>query len=249
MRNQHWHLSSQRLMMRRLPYAVAVIPVLVCGCGGGGTTESADRTPASAETRASGVVPTSLPTVGVSALDGILLSLGDINSAMGATAMTVARSSSKLGDARDAFDVPECVSAITPGQRTLYDGAGWVAARLRKDRDDPFKHEVIQVVVSFVTSEAATAFVAHAEKNLAACVGRRVALVKSGTVYMPGQVSNTDGFLTTLSIVEGGDGWTTQRALTARNNIVIDVAASGYGVREQATRIAADAAARVAAAR
>jgi PknH-like extracellular domain len=53
--------------------------------------------------------------------------------------------------------------------------------------------------------------------------------------------------LSTSEVQEGGDGWTCQRALTARNNVVVDVVTCAYSqVGASAIDIATQLAAKVA---
>lgn len=41
-------------------------------------------------------------------------------------------------------------------------------------------------------------------------------------------VVNDNGMLSSSQVQEGGDGWTCQRALTARNNVTIDIVTCAY---------------------
>jgi hypothetical protein len=236
---------NKRVSPRRQPKlrhlagaAVGAMGVLLAGCAG--TAESAAPTTTTK-------TPPPRP-VAVSALDGLLVPASDINTTMGASAMQVTWSGSRLINSGSKVDEPECVSAISAGQRPLYDGNGWIASRGQNLNDEPRDHNVGEFVVSFPTAEAAKAFVAHAERQWSACAGRQVTSSKPDgrkVVWMLGEVSATDGYLTMSNVVEGGDGWAAQRVLTVRNNVVIDISVAGYSVTNQAVDIARDIAAKV----
>jgi hypothetical protein len=99
-----------------------------------------------------------------------------------------------------------------------------------------------QGVVSFPNPALATAFRDAQVAAWAHCQGGTVSLA------MPGQVPQTwsvydvqdrDGMLSAVDTQDGGQGWQCQRALTVRNNVVVDVRSCGFTDTESAQAIAA----------
>jgi serine/threonine kinase PknH len=194
--------------MRQLTVALASACIfVVASCGGG--TSSAPR-----------------PVAG-EALDGLLLSLTEINSAMGATGMTVNGTSTDMSD--DSANVPDkdC-RFVYSAEASVYDGSSWTAVRsqhLREPADD-FDHEVWQAVVSFPSANDAARFFAASAQRWPACSNRQFHYIEPGQpdkVWTVGPIANTDGTLSTTATV--GEGWSCRRALTVSNNVAIDVAA------------------------
>lgn len=239
--NNNRAVRSRRPKLRYLAGLGAAIATLLVGCTD--TTEPAQPAGSVAATTQAPLAP-----VEVAALEGLLVPVGEVNTIVGANALQVAWSGSGLNDHTSKYDVPECVSALSVGHRPLFDGSGWIAARGQRVEDDPLKHGGSQRVISFATQKAADAFMATAEQQWSACAGRRVVKTRNdGTpaTWMLGELSNVNGYLTMTNVLEGGDGWTAQRVLTARNNVVIDVGLFSYDGSDEASRIAGDIAAKI----
>ena len=194
--------------MRQLTVALASACIfVVASCGGG--RSSAPR-----------------PVAG-EALDGLLLSLTEINSAMGATGMTVNGTSTDMSD--DSANVPnkDC-RFVYSAEASVYDGSSWTAVRsqyLREPADD-FDHEVWQAVVSFPSANDAARFFAVSAQRWPACSNRQFHYIEPGQpdkVWTVRPIANTDGTLSATATV--GEGWSCRRALTVSNNVAIDVAA------------------------
>lgn len=62
-----------------------------------------------------------------------------------------------------------------------------------------------------------------------------------------GTVTSRDGVLTVVLTEEGAEGWACQRAMIARNNVVIDTRSCGFNTIDQAATIAKQIADRVSA--
>jgi serine/threonine kinase PknH len=195
--------------------------------------------------------PAGPPPVAAAALDGLLLSPAEINATMGATGMTVDRPWNTLNDEgfNNPSSPPECIPLGGAAEAAAYAGSGWTAFRGQtlKEPQQRFTHGVDQGVVLFPSAQAAAAFVSASTRSWAACTSYMDNV--NNVHYTVGPVSTTNGTLTAMTTrtatatVQGG--WVCQRALTARNNVVIDVTGCSFNTTEQGVSIADQIAAKV----
>ncbi len=190
--------------------------------------------------------------VAEAALDGLLLSPDQINTAMGATGMTVAGPvRTKMYDASARVADKACIPLQPPPEAAVYEDSGWSAVRaqtLREPGDSP-THLVYQSVVLFPSAQDAGAFFTASAQRWPACANRQYTFTEAGKpdqVLTVGPVSNTDGTLSATQTVASPWGWHyCQRALTVANNISIDVAACFKNQSDSAVNIAHQIAAKV----
>ncbi len=174
--------------------------------------------------------------VAVSALDGLLLDTGQINSALSATAMKVWFDATAMWDWSSGISDKNCLAIDGPAQDKVYADTAWTAMRgqrLDDSVDDSKKrdHYAIQAVVTYPSAHDASAFYDSSAQNWSACSKRRFSDVTPGqpdTVWTVADTSNDNGMLSTSEVQEGGEGWACQRALTVRNNVAIDIVACAY---------------------
>jgi len=182
------------------------------------------------------------PAVPDEALPGLLLDPPTVNAIMGTRDLVV---NPKLTTAKlyiDTTDMPECGGVWANANRNVYAGSGWDAAQTQylREPDQP-AHEVYQSVVGFPTAQTAKDFVAGEAKRWPLCNGKTITTTVPDTPaqsWWIGAVDQQGDLLTSVSKGEGGRGYSCQHALTARNNVVIDVEACGWDVAQQATTIA-----------
>jgi serine/threonine kinase PknH len=192
---------------------------------------------------------TTVAPVADAALDGLLLSPAEINTTMGATEMTVYRPWNTLNDV--GFDnpssPPECIPLGGAAEAAAYAGSGWTAVRGQTLQEPQgFAHSVDQGVVSFPSAQAAAAFVSASTQRWPACANRSYADNVGNVQWSVGPVSTTNGTVSATTTEQGGqNGWACQRALTARNNVVIDVAGCSHNTTEQGVSLASRIAAKV----
>jgi serine/threonine-protein kinase len=173
-----------------------------------------------------------VPPVAEAALEGLLLSPDQINTALGATAMT-AGTKTAMYDA-SAYVEKACLPLHDPLEAAVYAGSGWRAFRaqslfeVRSAIPSPHAttHEVDQDVVLFSSAHDAGAFFTASAERWPACSNRQYPIMLSDpnppTMITVGPVSNTNG---TLSATKTFGGEICQRALTVANNVAIDVMA------------------------
>jgi hypothetical protein len=174
--------------------------------------------------------------VAVSALDGLLLDVGQIDSALGATSMKVWFSAKAMWDWSSSVSDKNCLAVDGPAQDEVYANTGWTAMRGQRlddsvDDSKKRKNYAIQAVVAFPSAHDANAFYDSSAQSWSACSKRRYSDVNPNqpdTVWTVTDISKDNGLLSASQIQEGGDGWTCQRALTVRNNVAIDIVTCTY---------------------
>ncbi|WP_083743453.1 serine/threonine-protein kinase PknH/PknJ [Mycobacterium rhizamassiliense] len=182
------------------------------------------------------------------ALDGLLLSPAEINAAMGATGMTVEQPWKTLADVGldNPSSPPECLPLGGAGEAPVYNGSGFAALRGQTLQEPQhFTHAVDQFVLLFPSAAAAAAFYSTSTQGWQACANRSYHDNVHNVEMNTGPVSTANGMLSNSETNPRTKGWTCQRALTARNNVVVDVAACGHNTTDQGVSIAAQIAAKV----
>jgi serine/threonine kinase PknH len=192
-----------------------------------------------------------VPPVAVKELDGLLLTLSEVKAATGDGSIDNYDTFAELIDDSPGVADKACVVMFSPGQATVYAGAGWmgvVGQILREPRDQQLDHYVDQQVVAFPQASDATKFFAASASKWAACANHRYVVTQEGAndvAWTVGDVSNVDGKLSATKAKEGGNGWACQRALTVRNNVVIDAESCSHGGPDSAITIADQIAAKI----
>ncbi|WP_156746579.1 sensor domain-containing protein [Mycobacterium sp. E1715] len=191
------------------------------------------------------------PTVPLSALPGLLLDVATINSIEGATDIAPAPDSGNDHTAYSGLttDRPECGEIQAPALESELDGSGWIGVRTQSLQDrDGARHLNHSAAVYFGTAKAANDFAAKQAQAWPRCNGASLHLTtrrEPTSVWTAGTATNRDGMLSITNTQEGAGGWQCQRALAARNNIVIDVRNCGENRTDQAITIATRMAERV----
>jgi hypothetical protein len=187
--------------------------------------------------------------VAEAALDGLLLSPAEIDTAMGATGMTVTVTSTSMADdikvpPEAPADEAACVGIVGTAEAQVYGGSGFTAVRdqLLQTSGDNGALSAAQSVVLFPSADQAAAFFAASAQRWPACqqftLGDKVSTV--------GPVSNTNGMLSTSLTQQSQNAPDSvcERALTANNNVAIDVFTCG-ATSDSAVKIAEQIAAKV----
>jgi PknH-like extracellular domain len=227
--------------MRQLVAAVAVAAAGMLGaaCGSGnqsGTASSSTTT-----------TTPSKPPLAQAALANLLLTPAEIDSALGVTGSRSVRPIDQLNNDNPADIFPksykfpeECLYIMGAAQTSDYVGSGNTAVHGERDSaplpegaDGP-DPDVSQVVVLFPSAKEANAFFTATSQRWPACANRQDTSPAEGDspelVWKAGPVSNANGVLSStasLSVSKNGTAVSQncQRALTVRNNVVIDVEA------------------------
>jgi PknH-like extracellular domain len=220
--------------------AVAITGLLIAACGG-----SNGGGPASTSSSTTTTTP-SKPPLAQAALANVLLTPAEIDSALGVTGAKSDKAIDQLNAENPADLFPkgykfpdECVYITGAAAASVYAGSGNTAVHGERDSasipgsSDP-DPDVSQVVVLFPSAKEATAFFTTSAQRWPACANRKDNVVGDADgpdiAWQVGPVSNANGVLSTVTSVtasKNGKGMTQacQRALTVRNNAVIDVEA------------------------
>lgn len=172
----------------------------------------------------------------ISALDGLLLDVNQLNDILGATSMKVWFNAQSMWDWGQSVTDTNCLAIDGPAQNNVYAGTGWTSVRGQRldDSIDDSRERTqyaIQAVVAFPSAHDASAFYDSSVQSWSACANRRffdTSPDQPDTVWTVTGATNDNGTLSVAQTQEGGDGWTCQRALSVRNNISIDIITCSY---------------------
>jgi hypothetical protein len=185
------------------------------------------------------------PMVAPDRLNLILFGAPEINGIMGTSDMQISTDSTELDKDPVAVSNPNCIGAQDAGKASEYQGSGYISVsrRLLLEPVANPEHSVDESAVAFASAAEAAAFVANSAAKWKACAGQTV--TETGTTSGPLQVTFGDltGEVPKIAIshtsARGSPrGPTCQHALIAVANLVIDVAACGVQIADQASRIA-----------
>ncbi|HEU0192019.1 MAG TPA: sensor domain-containing protein [Mycobacterium sp.] len=214
--------------------------ILTTGCAG-----HRSDTPA-AVTREAPVTTTVARPVGEDALAGLLLGSDQVNSIMDATEMKVTRQRTALSDDSATMEPRACLAVDGAGQTLVYTNTGYTAARAQTLREsNPFAHYVDQVVVLFSSAKRASSFVDIEAELWPSC--HEYSHTQSGSQWSASPAAKAGGVLSVIATQQnsGNSLWSCGRALTARNNVVIDVNTCSADPKDTAAVIAGQIAAKV----
>jgi PknH-like extracellular domain len=218
--------------------ALLIIAVAAAGCG-------QSNPAASTQTTAPQSAPTSpAPTVAPDRLDSVLLTVAEVNTMMGASAMQPTQPivHGTWVVAERTLSNPDCLGAFFVGETPAYQGSGYTGASveaLHEVGDDP-PHRVGQGAVSFPSANEALAFVKASADKWRACTGQAITAHHLDQVYhwTVGNLVGDAPTITQLHTLEGGNGYVCQHMLRVVLNLVLDVNACGFQISDQAGRIA-----------
>jgi hypothetical protein len=172
-------------------------------------------------------------------LTGLLLSPDQVNAAMGTTGMAVTSQQAAMFDNSATMAPPECLAIDGAAEAPVYADSGFWAERDQSlNNGDKFTHYLKQAVVLFPTIEKAEEFFHASAERWPAC--REYTHTQSETKWAAGKVSDTGGVLSVIARQHdaAAPGWGCGRALTYRNNIVVDVNTCSADPADSAVRIA-----------
>lgn len=202
-------------------------------------------------TSATRVTPAPGPVVSIDLLPQLLPDPAVINTIEGATNIAVLLDP-KAGNAFSDLptDRPECQGIEHPALTATLQGSGWIAAQTQilRDPGSNWKHLVTNAVIDFTSAQAANDFAARQAQAWAKCNDKPLTSSAPGQepiTWSVGTTTNRNGMISVLLTQEGGSGWGCQRALTARNNIVVDTRSCGLNRTDQGLAIASKIAERV----
>jgi hypothetical protein len=209
--------------------AVAVICLSTAGCGNTiGNAELPTTTPS--------MIPRPLVE---RELAGLLLNPDQVNATMGTTGMAVTSQQTSMSDNGATMAPPECLAIDGAAEAPVYADSGYWAERDQSlNNGDKFTHYLKQAVVLFPTIEKAGEFFGASAERWPAC--HEYTHTQSGTQWSVGPIANVDGTLSVIAteLNAAAPGWGCGRALTHRNNIIVDVNTCSAAPADSAVKIA-----------
>ncbi|MEE6137672.1 sensor domain-containing protein [Mycobacterium sp. 050128] len=175
-------------------------------------------------------------------LNSLLLSSSDINTIMGATNIQPGKPITTMGTSSMTVSIPDCEGALYTTQDPVYAGSGWtgIYGLVSAEPGDNNDHWVNQAVVAFPTADKAKAFLQSSLDKWKKCVGQTVTVDNSGKTYRWtfAPVQGNSPKISVLQTQEGAEGWQCEHAMSAANNVIVDVNACGYHINDQSSQIA-----------
>jgi len=159
------------------------------------------------------------------ALRGLLLSVDQINTAMGTTGMSSVGTMTAMPDNSSWVSDQACLPLSAAAQAKVYAGSGYSAVQAQVVAK-PQQNVVDQAVVLFPSSHDAGSFFTASTQGWQACSNRQFTIAANGNsqVNTVGPVSDTDGTLS-ATVTPAESLGVCERALTVANNVAVDVTA------------------------
>jgi hypothetical protein len=133
----------------------------------------------------------------------------------------------------------ECLAIDGAAEAPVYADSGYWAERDQSmNNGDNFTHYLKQALVLFPSIETAGAFFNASTGRWLAC--HQYTHTQSKTQWSVGPIANVDGTLSVIATEQNAaaPGWGCGRALTHRNNIIIDVNTCSANPADSAVKIA-----------
>ena len=182
--------------------------------------------------------------VAAPALAGLLMTADQVAGIVGAATMgTIAVGPALIPDNQREIAEADCLSAWNAGQHSVYAGTGetGVYSQTLRAEEKPVRHFANQAVIAYPTAVAAERVVANQFAQWSACSGRTVASTppppRTPRLFTFGPVTNTGRILSMTQTSVDNAIWGCQRAVAARNNVVIDIRACRPDTTNQAVDI------------
>lgn len=251
--NRRWWFVGGGLAAALVVIAM-VSALVVANSGGRGSTVAApSSTPSTSSTPATSDEPstTSSPPTdggptdgGPTGLAGLLLSATDVSTRMQSPGMVAAPVSTDLASGTTVTP-SNCASTWTPADGGTYAGSAYTGVALQEVKDPAtIDHQVDQAVVSFADEQTAKAVYDARVADWSGCKFQQFSTQGNENVSATsGAVGDTDGTTNMLVLVDSWPGSAAtqcERAITARQNVVVDVRACSPSVGSAGWTIARD---------
>lgn len=193
--------------------------------------------------RAENAAPVDAAPLTENQLDGVLLSIRDINEIMGSDTMEVTGELDEMVDHSGDVSEPDCLGAIFGAEEPVYGDSGYTAVRdqVSREPDEDNAHWVEQTAVLYPSADRAQRFFDNAESMWESCAGTSISIDDGMDSYtwQIEDLSATDTVLTQITTQDDADGWECQHALSTVTNVVVEAWACSYGAGDEAADIAA----------
>jgi hypothetical protein len=187
---------------------------------------------------------TDVPLLGMSKLDGVMLSVGALNGIVGSTQMKVAIELQQMNDHSAAVSDPDCVGSIYGAEAPVYAGTGWTAMRdqVAQEPNDDNQHWVEQTAVLYPSADKAQRFFEDSKSSWRKCGGYSISVEDGQGSYLWAidEIKTRNNMVTQMSAQQDAGGWECQHALSVVSNLSVEAWACGYKIRDEAAEIATE---------
>lgn len=212
--------------------AAVAFGVLTSGCSS--TVQGAAVKPASS------VPADDVPPLEESALDGLMLSNSDLNKIAGVDLESF-YSAEEMNDNADLISDSDCVGAVYPGEKSVYDGTAWQAIRdelLLESSGQDDGRLVEQTIVLFDTRDHAVEFFEASKANWNECAQVNDIEVDDGA-WVPDKVVDVDERTISLKAdVSGTLEGVCQHAMGVVSNLIVEGFSCDVDDRDDAEKVA-----------
>lgn len=184
--------------------------------------------------------PLNVPALRESQLDDVMLSLGELASAVDAPELDTIIDSDEMSDNVDAVSDPACLGAIMGAEDAVYGPSGWTAVRDHVAGDVDDEHWVEQTAVLYPSEDAARAFLDESTAGWQDCAGFSVSVDDTDFSYVweIGDLDVSGDMITQVTTEQDYDDWQCQHAMSQVSNLVVETWACAFGPTEGAVEIA-----------
>lgn len=187
--------------------------------------------------------PVDVPPLKESQLDRVLLTVRDINSAMGSSDMEITSELDQMTDHSRNISDPDCLGAIYGAEEPVYDGSGWTSVRdqVAREPEEDNQHWVEQTVVLYPGADKAQRFWEKSKATWKKCGGSAVSVDDGQSTYtwQLDDLESQDQVITQRTTQEDAGGWECQHAMSYVSNVTVEAWACSYGIHDEAASIVA----------
>jgi hypothetical protein len=222
--------------------AGALIRVCAVGVSAVALLSGCENTVSGTALRAKSATPLDVAPLKESQLDDVLLSIDELDDAVGATNMTFVHRGEAMSDNTSAVSDPDCLGSLFGAEKDVYDTYHWTAVRdeVAREPGNGNDHWVQQTVVLYPAVDGARKMLADSTSSWEQCGGSAVASDSSDSSYIweIDDVEVKDDLISQVILQEESGGWECQHALSAVSNVTIETWACANGIDDQAISIA-----------
>lgn len=186
--------------------------------------------------------PIDVPPLTEAKLDGVLLSIGELNDIMGSAKMKVTSELKEMTDHSGEVSDPDCLGAIYGAEEPVYAGSGWTAMRdqVAREPGEDNEHWVEQTAVLYPSAEKAQKFFDESKSAWQKCSSYSVSVDNADATYLwqIDNVASEDTLITQMTAQEDANGWACQHAMSLVSNVTLEAWACSYDVKDEAATIA-----------
>ena len=184
--------------------------------------------------------PLNVPTLSESQLDDVMLSIGELETAVGATELDTIIDSDEMSDNVDSVSDPACLGAIMGAEDAVYGGSGWTAVRDHVVGDADDDHWVEQTAVLYPDEGDARAFYDESTASWQDCAGFSVSVDDTDFSYIWAidELAVGGDMITQVTTEQDYDDWRCQHAMSQVSNLVVETWACAFGSTDGAVEIA-----------